>query len=155
MKLDARAADFIEGVGVAMQPLGAAPTAGRLLGLLLLGEKPVSLDEACRLLGASKGPVSTHARKLLSVGLVQRVRYPRDRRDYYEAAPGTLERLLTPRLGLAGDWGRLAASGLDAAKPGNTVTRARLAEMRDMCEFLAGEMAAMLDRWQAARGRLP
>lgn len=155
MKLNTKSARFVRDMGEAPQAGGVTPTAGRLLGLLLLSQKPVSLDEACRLLGASKGPVSTNARTLLALGLAQRVRYPRDRRDYYEVAPGTFERQLSLRVEELRAWRAVAASGLEAVDAGDGLARSRLEEMHELCDFLGGEMEAMMGRWRARRGRSP
>jgi len=153
LKLDAKARGFVERVGAIGRSLNAPPAAGRLLALLLLSEKPVSLDEACRLLGASKGPLSTHARSLLAVGLVHRVKYPRDRRDYYEVAPGTFERQLSLRAADLRAWREVAASGLEVVETGDGLARARLEEMRQLCSFLAEQMEATLETWRARRRR--
>jgi DNA-binding transcriptional regulator GbsR (MarR family) len=59
---------------------------GRIFGALYLSSGPLSLDEICVAVQASKGNVSTQVRELLDLGLVRRVQVRPGRRHYYEAS---------------------------------------------------------------------
>lgn len=91
----ARAHDeFIELMGRHFDEEGVARIAGRLFGLLMLGEEPCSLDELAARLRVSKGSVSSNARLLEDWGLAERVTRPGDRRDFYRIAPDMADRFL-------------------------------------------------------------
>ena len=60
--------------------------AGKLYGALYISAGPLSLDELCETVGASKGNVSVQVRELLDLGMVRRVPVGSGRRHYYEAA---------------------------------------------------------------------
>lgn len=60
-------------------------TAGRIYAALYLSPGPLSLDEICEAIGASKATVSVQVRELLALGMVRKVWVRRSRRDYYEA----------------------------------------------------------------------
>jgi DNA-binding transcriptional regulator GbsR (MarR family) len=151
MRLRKETQRFVEQVGVALESLGAARNAGRLLAVLLVAEEPISLDAACLVLRASKASVSTNARWLEATGLLQRVSYPGDRKDYYQVSPGSFERLLSRRVSQMRDWVRLAESGLEAIERENLVAQARLEEMRDTYRILADELTAHVARLEDRR----
>ena len=69
--------------------------AGRILGLLIVEEGAFSLRELAETLQVSRGSVSTNARMLTEVGVIERVARPGDRQDYYQLAPNPFERMLT------------------------------------------------------------
>lgn len=144
MRLRKETQRFVEQVGLALESVGAARNAGRLLGVLLVAEEPISLDAACRVLKASKASVSTNARWLETSGLLQRVGYPGDRKDYYQVSPGTFERLLARRVAQVKDWVRLSEFGLQAIERENLVARARLEEMRQTYRMLVDELARLV-----------
>lgn len=79
--------DFVERMGLAFEEEGFPRIAGRMIGLLLLQSSPCSLDDIASTLGVSKASVSTDARRLEQVGIVERTSFPGDRRDYYVIAP--------------------------------------------------------------------
>jgi DNA-binding transcriptional regulator GbsR (MarR family) len=68
--------EFIELMGRHFDEEGVARIAGRLFGLLMLGEEPCSLDELAARLRVSKGSVSSNARLLEDWGLAERVTWP-------------------------------------------------------------------------------
>ena len=91
--------EFIEVMGRHFEEEGVPRIAGRLFGLLMLGEQPCSLDELAERLQVSKGSVSTNARLLEEWGVATRVTRPGDRRDFYRIAPDLSERLIERQLG--------------------------------------------------------
>ena len=76
---------FIERMGLAIERLGLTRNFGRLFGLLMVAERPLSLDEMVERLGVSKASVSTNARACEELGLARQVGVRGDRKDYYEA----------------------------------------------------------------------
>ncbi len=78
---------FIERMGLAVERMGLTRTFGRLFGLLMVADRPLSLDEIVERLDVSKASVSTNARACEELGLARRVGVRGDRRDYYEIAP--------------------------------------------------------------------
>ena len=87
--MDTRTAHFVERMGLALVADGLPRIAGRIFGLLLVSEKPCSLDELAAELRVSKASVSTNARLLEHRGVLEQVSRPADRRDYYRI-PGDL-----------------------------------------------------------------
>ena len=78
---------FIERMGLVWEHEGVPRIAGRIFGFLLLQEDACSLDDMAAALGVSKASISTDARRLEQLQLIERVSRPGDRRDYYAVAP--------------------------------------------------------------------
>ncbi|UCG87148.1 MAG: hypothetical protein JSW71_00965 [Gemmatimonadota bacterium] len=151
MQLNPKTQDFVERVGLALENLGTTRTLGRLFGLLLVADQPMSLDELARLLQVSKASVSTNARVCVQIGLAQQVGIPGDRRDYYEISPGSFEQAVAARLSAIRELVGLAEAGISAVDEDNRVATARLEEMRDFYQFVGDEMAKMMPRWRETR----
>src|SRR5690554_5102322 len=82
-RMHASVEDFVERMGLMMEADGMRRIAGRLYGFLLVHDEAYSLDELAERLKVSKASVSTNARFLEQVGILERMSTPGDRRDYY------------------------------------------------------------------------
>lgn len=89
---------FVETMGQLWESEGLPRIAGRVFGFLTVQGEPCSLDDLAAALGVSKASVSTDARRLESLGLLQRTHRPADRRDYYAIAPDAPARVLAIKL---------------------------------------------------------
>ena len=77
--------EFIQDFGEAYHRNGLPTLMGRIVGLLLFMNKPITLDEITEQLNVSKGPVSQVMRRLREHHLIQRIWIHGDRKDYYQA----------------------------------------------------------------------
>jgi DNA-binding transcriptional regulator GbsR (MarR family) len=89
---------FVETMGHLWESEGLPRIAGRVFGFLTVQGEPCSLDDLAAVLGVSKASVSTDARRLERLGLLQRCHRPADRRDYYSIASDAPERVLAIKL---------------------------------------------------------
>ncbi len=87
-------ARFIEQMGVLCEYDNMSRISGRMLGLLLVEEGAFSLRELAERLQVSRGSVSTNARALTEMGVIERVARPGDRQDYYQLARSPFEKML-------------------------------------------------------------
>lgn len=85
-------------MGMAFERDGATRIMGRIFGMLLLSGKPVALDEIAAGLGVSRASVSTDARRLLQLGLLERRAPSGDRRDFYAVHPEGFRSSLEARI---------------------------------------------------------
>ncbi len=76
--------EFVNRFGDAYKDFGLPLLMGRIVGLLLYCDEPVSLDTMTDELQVSKGPVSQILRRLRDHDLVKRVWVGGDRKDYYQ-----------------------------------------------------------------------
>jgi DNA-binding MarR family transcriptional regulator len=101
---------FIEQMGIMTEDEGFPRIAGRIFGYLLLERNERSLDEMAEELGVSRASVSTDARRLTQMGLLERRSRPGDRRDYYMMAPSGVRRMLESRIQVIRRFHELLAS---------------------------------------------
>jgi DNA-binding transcriptional regulator GbsR (MarR family) len=146
---------FIEKVGLAFEQLTFPRMAGRVIGFLLISEQPtVSMMEVVEALQASKSSISSTARLLIQVGLIERVSQPGDRRDYYRIHPLAWVRSLQDRLTQAHDFRQLAEEGLNLLPAHGKARRLRLEEMRGIYRLLEVEIPGLIERWEEERKTL-
>lgn len=74
---------FVERYAQYWASQGLSAIEGRMVGHLLLSDRPVSAEELARAAGASRGSVSTYTRRLVEIGFARRVRRPGDRSHYF------------------------------------------------------------------------
>ena len=139
---------FVERMGLTMERLGTSRTLGRILGLLLVADDPLSLTDMAEVLRVSKASISTNARLCEQTGLALRVSMPGDRRTYYEIVPGAFEMSLSHRLYGLYEMVDLAEEGLAALDETHQKARARLQELHDLYMFLGEGMKSALAQWK-------
>ncbi|MGW4526391.1 GbsR/MarR family transcriptional regulator [Amycolatopsis sp. NPDC004378] len=133
--------DFGLRIGRAM---GWPPMAGRTSGVLMLSEKPLTLDELQDALGASKGSVSEMTRLLMVNGVVERYKEPGSRHFVHrwrdDAWIGCLQHQVTMNRELL----ELAETAQDQGKHLPPEQRGRLRQMRDYYVFMTEQLEALL-----------
>jgi len=85
---------FIEALGLITQAEGAPRIAGQVLGLLLLAEEPMSLNQIAEGLGVSKASASTNTRLLEARGMAVKVARKGSRQDLWTVEPDPQRRVL-------------------------------------------------------------
>ncbi len=143
---------FIERMGLAIERMGLSRTFGRLFGLLMVANRPLSLDEMVERLDVSKASVSTNARACEELGLARRVGVRGDRKDYYEIAPRAFEHVTAKRVVAIHSMAGLAAEGLQALGDDPSPARDRLTEMLDFYLFMGEQIEELLERWREVKG---
>ena len=139
---------FIEDMGLFFEQYGVARIGGRVLGLLILADRPLTLDEMAGALGVARSSVSTNVRVSIASELVERVSFPGDRRDYYRVTADTWGRGIKASLEGTTMMRRVAERGLAALAPDDASARSRLKGMLDYCDFATVEFEAVLARWR-------
>jgi DNA-binding transcriptional regulator GbsR (MarR family) len=143
------ARNFVERVCLCMEAEGMPRIAGRIFGYLLINEGAFSLDELAERLQVSKASVSTNARQLEQIGLVERVSMPGDRRDYYRMEADAWERMLQVAQRkwevLRGHFTAAAAALPDEMEAG----RRRLIQAEQFHLLMIDGVDRLLERWRA------
>jgi DNA-binding GntR family transcriptional regulator len=141
---------FVDDLGQLYARYGIAVTFGRVYGLLLLSEQPLSLDEIASQLGISKSSVSVATRDLERVGVARRLGQPGSRRVLYEASDdmGPTFQALFARIRLSLPVYERAAP---LVKPGRA--RRRLQQIIELHEFWLAESDDIVNRWRRATRR--
>lgn len=143
---------FVEGMGLNAEEEGMPRVSGQIVGLLMLRERALSLDEIGAELRVSKASVSTNARSLARMGLIERASRAGDRRDFYRVDADAPDRSLGPVVDRITHARDLLQSTLAKLPAERRVQRARLATMRDWHAFLLKEIDLLVARWHRERG---
>lgn len=85
MTLDTLKKDLIAAYSDAYQNLGYSSLMGKIVALLIISPKELSLDDIADELQMSKGPISQIARRLKEHKLIEKVWVPGERKDFYKA----------------------------------------------------------------------
>ena len=136
---------FVEDFGQLFARYGLGPSFGRVFGLLLMSDEPLSLDEIAESLGISKSGTSVAARELERAGVARRLSTPGSRRALYEASD-EFESIFHSQFGRVREQlGSLERA--DGLLPrGRAKTRMR--RLKELHEFWLSESEAIIDRWR-------
>ncbi len=146
---------FVGSMGVYFERYGLPRIGGRVLGLLMVADRPLSLDDIAHTLHVSRASVSTNLRLIVASGLAEPYTMPGDRRDYYRFGPDTWELTLRTELDGILRLRRLGERGLAAVRPADAVARQRLEDLLEFCEVLLEDRRAGLEHWRAIRRAKP
>ncbi|MFT3708486.1 MAG: hypothetical protein QM817_12610 [Archangium sp.] len=145
-------ASFDDRLGRFFESIGMPRTAGRVLARLLTCDPPEQDFEALvKAVKASRSTVSVVTRLLVDLGLIERFSVAGDRKDRYRVPDGAWEALLRKDIETARQLRELANEGLASVKKKPRSVQARLRGMRAFYEFLEGEYAPLVKRWQRRR----
>jgi len=142
---------FVESMGRYFERYGLARIGGRIIGLLMVADHPLSLDEIATRLQVSRASVSTNIRLATANDLAELVTFPGDRRDYYRMIDDAWGHGMHAEIAAIPALRRIAERGLAALGPGETAAREQLEEMIDFCDFAMEERRGVLERWQSRR----
>jgi DNA-binding transcriptional regulator GbsR (MarR family) len=144
---------FVEDISLYLEQVGIPRMAGRILGVLLVADPPEqSIDDLCERLQASKSSVSTNARLLSEMGLIERVPSPIPRRIYFRFPPGGWVTLMLVYWRIMSALHQTTEQGLTLLKDGDPTLRARLQEAHDMFSLIEETLPTLLKRIEAQRG---
>lgn len=152
---DAALMEIVEEVGLLFEQYGAPRMAGRVLGWLMVCDPPEqSAADLARALVASKASISTATRLLVQTGIIERVARPGVRPVYFRLRPeaaGTA--LIRERLRAVTLFRSLVERALKALEDAPPQRRERLEALVALYSFFERELAHMLQRWDADRGK--
>jgi len=140
---------FVEQVSRMFERSGIAPVTGRILGRLLVCDPPhQSSHELADTLHVSAGAVSVATRMLEQIGIVERVRFPRDRAVYYRIRPDAWDAVWKREIEESRTMRLLADRGLEVLQDAPDHVRARMQSFRDLYALLEEEMPRIQQRWK-------
>ena len=143
---------YVEDFGLYFEQFGLARTAGRMLGWLLVCDPPhQTMDELVEVLQVSKSSISTTSRLLIYIGLVSKVSFPGERKDFYRISEDAWVQGWENKNNQTTEMKQMAARGLELLPEDETERRERLQEMHDLYAFLEAELPKLTQRWLETR----
>jgi DNA-binding transcriptional regulator GbsR (MarR family) len=138
---------FTHRMGLLFEQDALPHIAGRVFGLLLVSQEARCLGELAEVLQVSKASVSTNARLLARLGVLERVRRPGDRRDFYQISPDLFARSIGERLERWNRFTQLVGEARRTLQIRSTSVRARLEEYETGFAFMAAAIGRALATW--------
>jgi DNA-binding transcriptional regulator GbsR (MarR family) len=124
-----------------------------MIAWLLIADPPEqSAEQLAESLHASRGAISQNTRVLVQMGLVQRVRKPGERRDYFRIRPGAWEQSTRERRHETRKYTQLFQRGLALTEGGSPESQRALKESIEFMTFLDQEVDALFERWDQRKG---
>lgn len=150
--------EIIQNFGHAYRAFGLSKLMGHVVALLISSQEPVSLDDICKDLGRSKGPVSQIMKRLRDRNLIRRVWHENSRKDYYEIQPEIFENAFRNNFELIKSNTRLAKQLKSLIKkeknPNLDTLKNRLTEMQKFYELTEKHYNNFLDEWEVERDKI-
>lgn len=141
---------FIEGMGSYFENEGVPRIGGRILGLLLASEKPLSAEQMAVRLRVSRASISTNIRMLTASGLVEKMSFLDHRNTFYAITGDVWGRAITAGREKVLAFRSIAEMG-QAALADTDPVRRRLQEMIDWSNMMAEVYERLKTEWQARR----
>jgi DNA-binding transcriptional regulator GbsR (MarR family) len=152
--MDPRTSRFTDRLAALFEHDGQPPIAGRIFGLLLLSDEALSLDQLAATLEVSKASVSTNARLLAHLGVIQQVHRAGSRRDYYRMVPDLFERSMAQRLARWRRFTEVIGEGRRSLPLASPEVRERLEQYESGFSYMADAIGRAMMQWRGAPSRL-
>ena len=142
--LNLRQQSYVEDMGLFFEQYGSQRTMGKVVGLLLMAERPLSQEDLMRLLNLSRTSASMTVRWAEHLGLVEQVSLPGDRKRYYQIRADMANWLARASTQKIEEFLRLLTTAEGLADPN---ARERLAQMCELMSFLNKRIEAAFAEW--------
>jgi Predicted transcriptional regulators len=144
-RLDKGTKDFVDRLGRYYENYGIPRIGGRIIGLVLASERPVTAEEIAALLDVSRGSVSTNLKLLQAYGFLEADASSSGRADAYTLSPRAWENAIRARIEGFRDLKALAQQGLAAAK--NEAARGKIGGLASWADAQIAGHEAALKEW--------
>ncbi len=149
--------EIIQSFGDAYKAFGLSKLMGHIVALMIFSHQPLSLDDICKQLKRSKGPVSQIIRRLRDKNLLRKVWVPGSRKDFYEAHPEIFENAFRNNFELIKRNRKLASELKSKAKKSNSQKideiLKRLDEMEEFYSLMVQNYQKFLDDWNKIKSK--
>jgi DNA-binding transcriptional regulator GbsR (MarR family) len=147
--------EIIQSFGDAYKAFGLSKLMGHIVALMIFSPQPLSLDDICKQLRRSKGPVSQIVRRLRDRNLIRKVWVPGSRKDYYEAHPDIFENAFRNNYELIKRNKQLAEELKSTARRSNhqsiNIIMKRLDEMDEFYSLMVEDYQGFLRKWAKSK----
>ncbi len=141
-------AQFTEQMGMLGESHGMPRIAGRIIGFSLMNPGSFSLDDLAERLQVSKASISTNARRMEEIGILERITRPGDRRDYYRLGQNPWEKVFALERRRMQELLDLLNHGKQTLDDNMTAQHERLDEWRHFLEFMQEDIEQRIERWR-------
>ncbi len=154
-RLDEASLQYIDELGVFFKKYGLSRIAGSIWGVLLLAQRPMSVDGLATILGVSRTAIVTNLQSLEAVKLLSIAPRQRgDRREYYQIDDKNWELILQGTEIRARVMLEMTRTGLNIIAPDNNVAHKRLKQMEAFYQFYLEWTEDFAKAWEKRKAEL-
>jgi biotin operon repressor len=146
--LDPSQQEYVEDIGLFFEQNGSQRTMGKVIGLLLITEEPLSQEDLMRLLNLSRTSVSVAMRWAEHLGFIAQTSVAGDRKRYYQLQEDMADWMARSSFEELEGFLGLLTRAEELADPGAC---ARLKTMQDLFHFLNERIQAAIAEWKEQR----
>ncbi|MCB1156364.1 MAG: hypothetical protein H7A25_21275 [Leptospiraceae bacterium] len=143
---------FIDKMGLFYESLAIPRIGGRIAGLMLVIDKPISASEIAAILQVSKSSVSSNIRMLLLSGVAEIVRLTGERKDYYIFSDDFLIKSLEVKMNNLHKLGEITEDGISILNQSRLSAR-KLEEMKEWIQLEKKHNEQFLNEWMNTHKR--
>jgi DNA-binding transcriptional regulator GbsR (MarR family) len=146
---------FAEEMGQMFDIWSQPRMAGRVWGLLMVSDEAVlSSQDLAERLHASAGSISTATRFLTHNGLIQRIRQPGERREYFRFDPHSAQAIFQQRIDLVASMHRAFESAAPRFED-RPLAYERLRDLHDFYDWMEVELRELMAQWKRQHPGIP
>jgi len=148
IQLNQQQLSFIEKNGLHLeQSCGVPRISGRIVGLLMVLSRPITIAEICKALHVSHGSVSTNLRLITMMSLAKKVTLTGVRFDYYQFSSQGWVEIIKQKMANAQSLQNLASETIEALEPSGIV-KTRFEEMVIWSSIVDQKYNEILEEWR-------
>lgn len=129
--------------GLYFDGVGLSKTYGRMFGFFVTASKPISMGQLVEKLQISKSTASVELRRLLTLGVIEKVLLPEERADFYQLKNDIWNQNLHQKVQ---DVKKLR-SIIEEIPPKEMEGLVQLKEMANYCAFLEMELGTLIKKY--------
>ncbi|KAF3361788.1 hypothetical protein PHSC3_001678 [Chlamydiales bacterium STE3] len=133
----------MEKFGLYFDEIGLSKTYGRMFGFFMTSKQPISMSQLIENLQISKSTASTELRRLLTMGVIEKVLLPDKRADFYQLK----KNIWTVNLNQKIQDIKKLRSIIEEIPPNVLEDLEHLKEMASYCIFLECELEILLKKY--------
>ncbi len=148
--MEKRRIELVERIGVFLEKYGYQPIPARIIGLLMVTEKPyLTFDEITENLKVSKSAVSIGLNLLLGTQQIDYITLPGDRKRYFKSRIGEWRQIVTGLIGFANSIRTLLLEIIELQKSSEREDIRSLKEVVDLIDLLEKEVPRIVMNWDS------
>jgi len=152
--MDNQKLSYIEEIGIFFEQLGMTRMSGRAFGYMIVSDKSeVSFADIQSALEASKGSISGTTKQLITIGFIEPITKPGDRKTYFRISERNVGDILKSRIELFVKFSTMLKKGNQLKKKDDNVS-AWLHEITSFYDWVGDEIEKILDRWEDEKEKI-
>lgn len=149
MTLSDKQLELIEEIGIYHENNGFQPAVARVMGLLLVSDKPeLTFEEISETLNISKSATSNALNMLLNTGHIEYITFSGDRKRYFRIKSSNWRDLFYKRMEDLGALNNILKRVLEVRKRENPIYDEKLQNFISFLDYLKTQLPNLIEKWE-------